>query len=111
MKILRAQIMELEEKNRKLEAHLPKDEMAEGNFQIEVIKLGSDEPRSQLEQIHIKITVRVECDIVNLILHVLECLKGMRIVSIASVDARAYSPQMRISARANLKLQIKVRVK
>ncbi|XP_074565915.1 putative transcription factor bHLH041 [Curcuma longa] len=108
MKTLRAQIMDLQEKNRKLEAHLPMDEMmAEGNFQVEVMKLGSDEPRSQLEQIHIKITVRVECDIVNLILHVLECLRGMRIVSIVSVDARAYSPQMRISARANLKLQIK----
>ncbi|KAG6532637.1 putative transcription factor bHLH041 [Zingiber officinale] len=109
LKTLRAQIMDLQEKNRKLEAHLPilDHEMAEGNFQVEVMKLGSDQSRSQLEQIHIKITVRVECDIVNIILQVLECLRGMRIVSIASVDARAYSPKMRISARVNLKLQIK----
>lgn len=117
LKTLRAQILELEEKNRKLESHLPDREMAEGlnnrgyragNVQVEVMKLGSEEPWSQLEQIHIKIAVRVECNIVNLILHVLECLRGMRIVSIASVDARAYSPRMRISAGANLKLQIKV---
>ncbi|XP_074573805.1 putative transcription factor bHLH041 [Curcuma longa] len=119
LKTLRAQILVLEEKNRKLEAQLPNEEMTEGisnslgyragNVQVEVMKLGSeDQPRSQLEQIHIKIAVRVECDIVNLILHVLECLRGMRVVSIASVDARAYSPQMQhISAGANLKLQIK----
>ncbi|XP_042387124.1 putative transcription factor bHLH041 [Zingiber officinale] len=113
LKTLRAQILVLQEKNRKLEAHLPNKEMADqgykaGNVQVEVLKLGSEEPRSQLEQIHIKIAVGVECNIVNLILHVLECLRGMRVVSIASVDARAYSPQMQqISAGANLKLQIK----
>ncbi|KAG6505935.1 hypothetical protein ZIOFF_031248 [Zingiber officinale] len=114
LKTLRAQILVLQEKNRKLEAHLPNKEMADqgykagNNVQVEVLKLGSEEPRSQLEQIHIKIAVGVECNIVNLILHVLECLRGMRVVSIASVDARAYSPQMQqISAGANLKLQIK----
>uniref|UniRef100_A0A0A9DYC8 DUF7049 domain-containing protein n=1 Tax=Arundo donax TaxID=35708 RepID=A0A0A9DYC8_ARUDO len=50
--------------------------------------------------------VMVECDIVDLMLHVLECLRWMAGVSVLSVDADTYSPQVLFKAIASIKLQI-----
>lgn len=106
--------MELEEKNRRLETHVHEEEAREGSrsgssgsVQVQVVK-ACESASSELQQITMRITVRVECNIVDLVLNVLECLKGMKAVSVASVDAYAYSPRLHLFARANLKLQIKV---
>jgi hypothetical protein len=50
----------------------------------------------------------VECDIVELVLHVLESLRWMPRVSVLSVDADTYSPQVLLKAIASIKLQITV---
>ncbi|WOK98595.1 ATP-dependent zinc metalloprotease FTSH 4, mitochondrial [Canna indica] len=111
LKTLRAQIAELEEKNRRLETHLLNDELAggegdeySGGVQVQVIKTEA----SEMQQINLRITLRVECcNIVDLVLHVLERLKELRVVRVASVDAYTFAPQMHIFGRANLRLQIK----
>lgn len=61
-----------------------------------------------VQLINLRITVRVECDVVELVLQILECIKALGITEVASVDAYTYSPQMHLFARANLKFQIKV---
>ncbi|CAL9188118.1 unnamed protein product [Musa hybrid cultivar] len=107
---LRTQITELEEKNRSLETHLRTDEARQGDGSAKSVKvqiIKPSEPTSDVQQIDIRMTVSVECDIIELVLHVLECLKGLRAVTVAAVDACTYSPRMHIYARANLKLQIK----
>ncbi|CAD5180434.1 unnamed protein product [Musa acuminata subsp. malaccensis] len=107
---LRTQITELEEKNRSLETHLCTDEARQGDGSAKSVKvqiIKPSEPTSDVQQIDIRMTVSVECDIIELVLHVLECFKGLRAVTVAAVDACTYSPRMHIYARANLKLQIK----
>ncbi|CAL9123974.1 unnamed protein product [Musa textilis] len=107
---LRAQITELEEKNRSLETHLSTDEARQGDGSAKSVKvqiIKPSEPASDVQQIGIRMTVSIECDIIDLLLHVLERLKGLRAVTVAAVDACTYSPRMHIFARANLKLQIK----
>ncbi|CAL9097525.1 unnamed protein product [Musa acuminata var. zebrina] len=107
---LRTQITELEEKNRSLETHLCTGEARQGDGSAKSVKvqiIKPSEPTSDVQQIDIRMTVSVECDIIELVLHVLECFKGLRAVTVAAVDACTYSPRMHIYARANLKLQIK----
>ncbi|RRT66845.1 hypothetical protein B296_00014921, partial [Ensete ventricosum] len=108
---LRAQITELEEKNRSLETHLSTDEARQGDGSAKSVKvqiIKASEPTSDVQQIGIRMTVSKECDIIELVLHVLECLKGLRVVTVAAIDACTYARRMHIFARANLKLQIKV---
>ncbi|KAM3330770.1 hypothetical protein ACQJBY_027110 [Aegilops geniculata] len=50
--------------------------------------------------------VMVECDVVELVLRILECLRWMEQVSVMSVDADTYSPQVLLKAIASIKLRI-----
>ncbi|XP_020105441.1 putative transcription factor bHLH041 isoform X2 [Ananas comosus] len=110
---LRSQISELKEKNRRLETCLMiTDEGKEashglnGRAQVRLIKCSSP-TTSELQQINLTITLRVECDIIELVLHILECLKVIRSINLISVDAYTYSPQMNLFAKASIKFGIK----
>ncbi|CAO2183592.1 unnamed protein product [Urochloa humidicola] len=111
LKTLEAQVSELEEKNAKLERHVPREgggataaaaaAAAHRRAYVHVSRSGSDE-----RQVSLMVVVMVECDIVDLVLRVLECLRWMSGVSVLSVDADTYSPQALLKARANIKLHI-----
>jgi len=108
LKTLEAQVSELEEKNTKLERYVPREgadsataAAAHRRAKVRISRAGPDE-----RQVSLTVMVMVECDIVDLVLHLLECLRWMRGVSVLSVDADTYSPQAPLKARANIKLQI-----
>lgn len=109
---LKAQIYELQEKNQKLETQLlSMDEALEttgssGRVKVQINK-GSD-LTTELQHISVGLTVKVECDITALVLRVLGSLKTMGLTSLLSVDAYAYSSQMNLFARVDIKLLIKV---
>jgi hypothetical protein len=116
LKALEAQVSELEEKNAKLERHVPRDDggggtaataaaVAHRRARVHVARAAPGEP-----QVSVTVMVMVECDIVDLVLRVLECLRWMGgVVSVLSVDADTYSPQAMLKALANIKLHIVVR--
>jgi hypothetical protein len=111
LKTLEAQVSELEEKNTKLERYVPREgagasaaAAAHRRAKVSISRAGPDE-----RQVSLMVMVMVECDIVDLVLHVLEYLRWMSGVSVLSVDADTYSPQALLKARANIKLQIMVR--
>ncbi|CAO2170400.1 unnamed protein product [Urochloa humidicola] len=107
LKTLEAQVSELEEKNAKLERHVPREgggaitAAAHRRAKIHISRSGPDE-----REVSLMVVVMVECDIVDLVLRVLECLRWMSGVSVLSVDADTYSPQALLKARANIKLHI-----
>ncbi|XP_062213753.1 putative transcription factor bHLH041 [Phragmites australis] len=107
LKTLEAQVSELEEKNTKLERHVPREDggssasmAAHRRAKVQISKAPSD------DQVNLTVMVMVECDIVDLVLHVLECLRWMSGISVMSVDADTYSPQVLLKAIASIKLQI-----
>ncbi|OEL18151.1 hypothetical protein BAE44_0020830 [Dichanthelium oligosanthes] len=107
LKTLEAQVSELEEKNTKLERYVPREDggaataATHRRAKVHISRAASDE-----QQVTLMVMVMVECDIVDLVLHVLECLRWMSGVSVLSVDADTYSPQALLKARAHIKLQI-----
>lgn len=109
LKTLEAQVTELEVKNAKLERYVPREgggaaSAAQRRAKVHVSRSGQDE-----RQVSLMVMVMVECDIVELVLHVLECLRWMSSgVTVLSVDADTYSPQALLKARAHIKLQIVV---
>ena len=112
LKTLEAQVSELEEKNTKLERYVPPEGAGGGGAtaaahrraKVRISRTGPDE-----RQVSLMVMAMVECDIVDLVLHLLECLRWMSGVSVLSVDADTYSPQALLKARANIKLQIMVK--
>lgn len=109
LKTLEAQVSELEEKNTKLERYVPRDDgaacggttAAHRRAKVHISRASSDE-----QQVSLTVMVMVECDIVDLVLHVLERLRWMSGVSVLSVDADTYSPQALLKALANIKLHV-----
>ncbi|CAL4963042.1 unnamed protein product [Urochloa decumbens] len=107
LKTLEAQVSELEEKNAKLERYVPREgataaaAAAHRRAKVHISRSASDARQASLV-----VMVMVECDIVDLVLHVLECLRWTSGVSVLSVDADTYSPQALLKARANIKLHI-----
>ncbi|KAG0538164.1 hypothetical protein BDA96_03G211900 [Sorghum bicolor] len=107
LKTLEAQVSELEEKNTKLERYVPRDDGGVGTTaahrraKVHIARAASDE-----QQVSLTVMVMVECDIVDLVLHVLERLRWMAGVSVLSVDADTYSPQALLKALASIKLHI-----
>lgn len=111
LKTLEAQVSELEEKNKKLERHIPAYDCEEDmphqqrrqRAKVQITKAASD------EVVNLTVMVMVECDVVELVLRILECLRWMEQVSVMSVDADTYSPQVLLKAIASIKLRIVVR--
>lgn len=114
LKTLEAQISELEEKNTKLEKHIPCEDggrsdamrarAARQRAKVQISKASSDRQGSEL--VNLTVMVMVECDIVDLVLRILECLRWMKEISVLSVDADTYSPQVLLKSIASIKLQI-----
>jgi hypothetical protein len=111
---LEAQVSELEDKNSKLQRYVPCGDGGGGGgattataahrrARVHISRAASDE-----QQVSLMVMVMVECDIVDLVLHVLERLRWTSGVSVLSVNADTYSPQALLKALANIKLHIMV---
>lgn len=103
LKALEAQVWELEEKKRKLERHIPAQEAPLAPQQSRRAKVQIS--RSE-DVVNLTVMVMVECDVVELVLRVLECLRWMERISVLSVDADTYSPKVLLKAIASIKLRI-----
>ncbi|KAJ8457950.1 hypothetical protein OPV22_030876 [Ensete ventricosum] len=119
---LKARVSELQERNQLLELQLPPTDDAaaaaadgvsdsDERVRVEISRSGADDPNpSESQQINLRLVVRdEECDMTDLVVRTLECLKGMsRDVMLASVAASTMSPRKYTCARFNLKLREKV---
>jgi hypothetical protein len=117
LKTLEAQVSELEDKNAKLERYVPREGSAAAaavahhrRAKVHISRAAAAAGDGGGRQvISVVVMVMVECDIVDLVLHVLECLRWMSgVVGVLSVDADTYSPQAPLKARANIKLHVMV---
>ncbi|KAJ0964536.1 hypothetical protein J5N97_025674 [Dioscorea zingiberensis] len=107
---LKTEISEINEKNKMLEKKLMiTEEIAEiavdsnEDFRVQITR--PSESTSQGQRIILRIEVREECDIITLVLRVLECLKSTGFISLVSIDASTLSQQMNSFARITLTLQ------
>jgi hypothetical protein len=108
LKKLESEVSELEERNGKLERHVPGGAAsARAAAHRRRAKVQISSAADQVTK-NLTVMVMVECDIVELVLHVLESLRWMPRVSVLSVDADTYSPQVLLKAIASIKLQITV---
>lgn len=112
---LKAQISELEEKNRMLESQLPPPaeqmkqvDSGDSSNRVEVQISSGSESTSETRQINLSVIVRVECDTIDVLLRILEFLKGNGNVNLVSINARSTQPQSNTYASANLTFQVKV---
>ncbi|XP_052145709.1 putative transcription factor bHLH041 [Oryza glaberrima] len=113
LKSLETEITELEGTNTKLEKHIAggggaadaamRARRAQQRAKVQISK-AADSQSQQL--VNLTVMVMVECDVVELVLHILECLRWMKEISVLSVYADTYSPQLLLKAIANIKLQI-----
>lgn len=108
LKTLEAQVSELEEKNSKLEKHIPacEEDGATQQPRRQRAKVQISKAASSDEVVNLTVMVMVECDVVELVLRILECLRWMEQVSVLSVDADTYSPQVLLKAIASIKLRV-----
>jgi len=92
-----------------LEKHLlPKEDIDRSISSRNVQIIEAFEPVIGIRRINLKITVRLECDIVELVLHALEYLKEIRAINLVSIDANTHLKQMVQFTRATLMFDIKV---
>nr|CAD1843134.1 unnamed protein product [Ananas comosus var. bracteatus] len=112
---LKAQISELEEKNRMLESQLPPPteqmkqvDSGDSSNRVEVQISSGSESTSETRQINLNVIVRVECDTIDVLLRILEFLKGNGNINLVSINARSTQPQSNTYASANLTFQDKV---
>ncbi|XP_017697030.3 putative transcription factor bHLH041 [Phoenix dactylifera] len=110
---LKAQISELEERNRMLEMQLQPavdiKEVGDSTERVEVQITRASESTSEAQRMNLIITVRVECNMIDLVLRIVERLKEMGNISLVSVEASSGSPQTNSFARSNFTLQVQVR--
>ncbi|KAI0524258.1 hypothetical protein KFK09_003623 [Dendrobium nobile] len=104
LRTLKSQINELEERNRKLEMVLKSNkqppQVTESNERVEIQVIRASESTSEAQQIYLLIIVREEVNMIDFLLKVLECLKRMGIMNLATIDASS-NPTM-----ASLTLQV-----
>ncbi|RWR78065.1 putative transcription factor bHLH041 [Cinnamomum micranthum f. kanehirae] len=115
LKSLKAQVLELQEKNSSLEASLlsvkeplqePLQEIRSERTVVQVVE--APESSSQSRRIELRVIVREEdCEMTDLLLRVLECLKQMQDVSLVSIDADTHLQETNQINRAIFRLQIK----
>jgi hypothetical protein len=108
LKKLESEVSELEERNGKLVRHVPGSGAASrAAAHRRRAKVQISSAADQVTK-NLTVMVMVECDIVDLMLHILERLRWMPGLSVLSVDADTYSPQVLLKAIASIKLQITV---
>ncbi|XP_072999046.1 putative transcription factor bHLH041 [Typha latifolia] len=110
---LKAQISELEEKNRMLEMQLyPSGEVkdvGDSSRRVEVHITSVFDSISESMQINLRVILRVECEMAGVLVHILECLRQFGCFSLMSIDASSIVGQTSMFARARLTLQVKTR--
>ncbi|KAK8963971.1 putative transcription factor bHLH041 [Platanthera guangdongensis] len=110
MKTLKSEIYELEEKNRVLEEKvLPFEaelQSIDPNERVQVKLRKSSQTESEEQQIYLVIMVRVQCDLIRVVLQVLECIKTMKAISLLSLDAIPNHEQMKLFATMKLAIEI-----
>ncbi|WOK97005.1 transcription factor bHLH041 [Canna indica] len=121
---LKSQVSELEERNRLLEEQLhqhqdhdriskQEDDDSKDRIQIQITRPSQSSSTSdEVQAIHLTITMRAaeQCNMIHLILTVLERLKKLQedITSLLSVEATTRSPQSNsVCMKARFKLQVK----
>ncbi|KAK8956500.1 putative transcription factor bHLH041 [Platanthera zijinensis] len=109
MKTLKSEIYELEEKNRVLEEKvLPFEaelQSIDPNERVQVKLRKSSQTESEKQQIYLVIMVRVQCDLIRVVLQVLECIKTMKAISLLSLDAIPNHEQMKLFATMKLAIE------
>ncbi|XP_074588644.1 putative transcription factor bHLH041 [Curcuma longa] len=113
LNLLKTQIKELEERNRVLEiqVQVPRnDEVdvliadSDERIQIQVIRL--PESTSEAQQIDLRVVVKEECDMIDWVIRVLECLKEMTGLTLVSMETRTVSSQNNRFGAGSFRLQI-----
>lgn len=113
LKTLEAQIFKLEQKNQMLEKMniLPTDNKPKQDIQGSIYRdiqiIDSFEPVIGIRRINLKITVSHECDLLELVLHALEYLKEIRVISLVAIDANTDLQHMVLFSWVTLKFDIK----
>jgi hypothetical protein len=82
------------------------EETSESTERVQVEVTRASESTSESQQIYLRIIVREECDLSDLILHLLGCLKKIGAFKLVTIDASSDTPRL---ARADLTLQVTVR--
>lgn len=108
MNHLKSQISELEEKNRMAADEAGGEDLGEGQEGPRVEISRAAESSSEMERVKLVVTVRTECDTADLVLTILECLKGMGNISLVSLEANGCSRRKNPVRRAAFALHIKV---
>lgn len=113
LKTLEAQIFELEQKNQMLETNPlrtdePKQDVRGSICTKNVQIIETFEPLIGIWRINFKITVSLECDLLELVLHALEYLKEIRAIGLVSLHANRYLQQMVLFTWTTIKFDIKV---
>ncbi|GFY93972.1 basic helix-loop-helix (bHLH) DNA-binding family protein [Actinidia rufa] len=109
---LKAQVVELTKRNQILEAQtLPKQEANEeasepSNERIHVRVTPVDESTSEWGTIDLQVIVRAECDMLDLVIRLMEFLKDAKNVSVASMEADTRVVESNSINRVTLRLTI-----
>lgn len=112
---LKAQVLELQGRNQRIAVHLSPAKEAQGevgdmNEAVEMHGLSGNESTPAYQQINLRVTVsKNDCDMVDLVFHLLECLKQMEEkMSIVSMQADTELHHMNQFNQAIFRLRIKV---
>lgn len=110
---LKAQISELERRNRLLEMQVrrpdEKEEDGDSNERVRVqISRQATESTPEGEGVNLVIAVRAGCNMIDLIHDVLQCLKRMGATTLLSVEAITGSPQKNDLIKASFTVRVKV---
>ncbi|CAL9091407.1 unnamed protein product [Musa acuminata var. zebrina] len=109
---LKAQISELERRNRLLEMQVrrpdEKEEDGDSNERVRVqISRQATESTPEGEGVNLVIAVRAGCNMIDLIHDVLQCLKRMGVATLLSVEAITGSPQKNDLIKASFTVRVK----
>lgn len=106
---LKAQILDLEEKNQMLESKLPtNDQMEElstslmGRPTIQIIQ--ASQATLDVQQINVIFAMRAECDVLDVVLSILECIKDMGFLSLVSLDVDHIESSQVVKAKFTLQV-------
>lgn len=116
LNLLKAQIKELEERNRVLEmqVQVPRNDeadvlVADSNERIRIQVIRLSESTSEAQRIDLRVAVKEECDMIDWVIRVLECLKEMRGITLVSMETRTVSAPDNRFGTGSFRLQIQVR--
>ncbi|KAG6494792.1 hypothetical protein ZIOFF_042553 [Zingiber officinale] len=107
---LKTQISKLEERNQQLEMQIKLDEHEHDSNteRVEVyVAESTSESTSTSKQITLSIIVRTECNMISLILSVLECLNKKADLSLVAIEASERTRRPNIQMKASITVSVK----